>query len=423
VSLLIKGVTNFVGLADTPASYSGQADKLPHVKATEDALEFTPWKAFSKTKIFDGATASPPTRYLKPLTIFPNHTPSGSGGRLQRIFAICVGGYIYVGGGRFWEVVYNKQVWRYKPATGEWARMANLPDNYGFYQQNNVAGYHDGKIYLYANYKAAPYCTKLLEYNIAGNSWTVYDAFGTNALHKTVLACLSDGLYLCLDQHLQIWDYTAHTWSGEKAAPPDEFEVGGRIGDDIYCLGRTNVKTYKYNKGGNSWDDQTQDAPVGLHNGCACYVEDADEIWAYYLNGRVCYKYTTAGGWVSQFTYGRDSAQWDWFLQFSGETKLYAVFGIGGLETSYEDNVYSGSIHTYDPDSLNWELLGVDLTQGDFIVIDTGDVPVLVEKDGVLKWTATGLATFFIMEPGRYLFTLSKDYTYDNTKIWKSVWG
>jgi len=40
VSLLIKGVTNFLGLTDTPASFAGQSGKLPVVKSVEDALEF-----------------------------------------------------------------------------------------------------------------------------------------------------------------------------------------------------------------------------------------------------------------------------------------------------------------------------------------------------------------------------------------------
>lgn len=40
MSLLIKGVTDFLSLTDTPASYSGQASRVAAVKATEDALEF-----------------------------------------------------------------------------------------------------------------------------------------------------------------------------------------------------------------------------------------------------------------------------------------------------------------------------------------------------------------------------------------------
>lgn len=40
MSLLIKGVANFLGLTDTPASFAGQSGKLPVVKSAEDALEF-----------------------------------------------------------------------------------------------------------------------------------------------------------------------------------------------------------------------------------------------------------------------------------------------------------------------------------------------------------------------------------------------
>jgi len=40
VSLLIKGVANFLALTDTPASYAGEAAKVAAVNAGEDALEF-----------------------------------------------------------------------------------------------------------------------------------------------------------------------------------------------------------------------------------------------------------------------------------------------------------------------------------------------------------------------------------------------
>lgn len=40
MSLLVKGVTEFLKLTDTPASYSGQASRVAAVKATEDELEF-----------------------------------------------------------------------------------------------------------------------------------------------------------------------------------------------------------------------------------------------------------------------------------------------------------------------------------------------------------------------------------------------
>ncbi|MBA7523175.1 hypothetical protein ES705_16531 [subsurface metagenome] len=417
------GAEVFLDLKDTPGVYTGQALKPVQVNAGVNALEFTTWRKFTGTKIFDGQTASPPTRYLKPVTTFPNINPSGSGNKFHRVFAIGVGGYIYMGGGRYSTIdIYNRQVWRYQLSTGEWERLSDLPNDYGFLQENCIAGENDGKIYVYAHYLQNNYTTKLLAYNIAGDSWTVYDGFGSPIGTKVVLAALTDYLYLTIDQVCKRWDYTLHTW-GDRAAAPDEFEVGGNIGDEMYCLGRTNDHTYKHNKAGDSWDDQSQDAPVALYFGFAHYVEDHDELWASNSTHRTVYKYTTAGGWVSQFTYGRDSGLWDWFLQLAGETKLYALFAINQMESGFDDNVGSGSVHLYDPDSLNWCLLVTDLNAGSFIVVDTGGVPIQVEKDGVLKWTCTGLSTFFIMETGRYYFTLSKDYTMLNTKIWKSVWG
>lgn len=40
MSLLVKGVTNLLGLTDTPASYSGQAGRVAVVNTEENALEF-----------------------------------------------------------------------------------------------------------------------------------------------------------------------------------------------------------------------------------------------------------------------------------------------------------------------------------------------------------------------------------------------
>lgn len=40
MSLLVKGVTNFLALTDTPASYAGEATKVAAVNAGEDTLEF-----------------------------------------------------------------------------------------------------------------------------------------------------------------------------------------------------------------------------------------------------------------------------------------------------------------------------------------------------------------------------------------------
>jgi len=65
VSLLIKGVTNFIGLTDTPATYAGSADFLTKVNPGETGLEF--------------ATAV--TQYQMPTNIIPDN-PSVVGGLL-----------------------------------------------------------------------------------------------------------------------------------------------------------------------------------------------------------------------------------------------------------------------------------------------------------------------------------------------------
>ena len=414
-------VSTFLALADTPAAYAGQADKLPHVNATEDALAFTPWKVFSATKIFDGQTASPPTYYLQAITTFPNINPADSGGKMHRCCAIGIGGNIYVGGGRYFNTgIYNNQWWKYNIATEKWTKLANLPDNYGFsVNWRDCIGFYNGKIYLRAEYKENSYTNALLEYNIAGDSWDAYASFGTGATHHYILAACTDALYLAVDTEFKKWDYGLHSWTDLTALPSTPL-AGGIIGDEVYAV--VGTATYKYNKGTTNWDDQVQAAPAIL-GGAGGYVEDMDAVWALNRTTSIVYRYTPAGGWVAQFTYARDSWEWGYMIQFTGESKVYCFFDDTETHSGFDDLVACGSIHLYNPDSLVWEIYAATFTAGDFLVIDTGQVPIVCEKDGLLKFTATGLSAFFIMETGRYLITLSKDYTFANTKLWKSVWG
>ncbi|MBA7546982.1 hypothetical protein ES705_39384 [subsurface metagenome] len=414
------GVKEFVKLSDTPAAYAGKALKPVQVNAGVTALEFTNWRKFTGTKIFDGQTASPPTRYLKPVTMYPNINPDGSGGALQRSFATIAAGEIYTGGGRYTTLgVYNTQWWKYTIATGKWTRLANLPNNYGSsVNWRSNAGYFNGKIYLRAEYLNNDYSRKLLIYDIAGDSWTSLETWGSMSTHNYILACCTDSLYLAVDTDFRKIDYTTLAITVLTALASDPL-AGGVCGDDV--IAAHGNATYRYNKGTTAWDNMAQAYPNYIH-GSGCFVEDGDAL--YYVNDDydIFQKYTIAGGWVAQFTCGRATRMPDYLLQVSGEAKIYCYWDNPESYTA-TDNVACGSIHVYDPDSLNWCLLATDLVAGDFIVVDTGGVPILVEVNGMLKWTCTGLSTFFIMESGRYYFTLSKDYTMINTKIWKSVWG
>ncbi|MBA7579689.1 hypothetical protein ES708_21565 [subsurface metagenome] len=417
------GAKNFLALTDTPASYAGQKTKVPQVNEAENALEFIAAARFTTTKIFDGRTASPPTLYLRGVTRYPNYNPVDSGGRMQRSIAIAIDGNIYVGGGRYFTVdIWNNQWWKYNVAGGAWTRLTDLPANYGFtVNWRSCTGYYNGKIYLRAEYLDNAYNRKLLEYDIAGDSWAVYDTFGDLHSARYVLAACTDALYLAVDTTFKKWDYTTHTWT-DLAALGDAPRAGGIIGDEVYAV--YDDKTYKYNKVGNTWDDQAHPRPSGYVGFvCGCYIEDMDELWGLSYTTEKVYKYTTAGGWVQQFTYARDSRVWNFMLQLTGEDKIYCYFDNPESYLDYDDLVACGSIHVYDPDSLNWELLGVDLDQGDFMIIDPGGVPVLMEKDGILKLTVSELTTFFITEAGRYRFILSKDYSFTDVNIWRSVWG
>ncbi|GAI62355.1 unnamed protein product, partial [marine sediment metagenome] len=296
-----------------------------------------------------------------------------------------------------------------------------LPANYSCsVNWRQCIGYYNGKIYIRAEYINNNYTDKLLEYDVAGDNWATYSTFESMVSHKYLLAACTDYLYLALDTTFKRFHYDTHAWDDLANLADDPF-AGGVISDDIIAV--VGTTTYKYNKGLDQWDDQSQAVPTDILKGSGGFIEDLDEIWALDRTPSIIYKYTAAGGWVAQFTYGRDSWEWGYFMQLTGEDRVYCYFDDTESHAGYTDLVAGGSVHVYDPASLNWCLLAADLVAGDFIVVDTGGVPILVEKDGVLKWTCTGLSTFFIMESGRYYFTLSKDYTMLNTKIWKSVWG
>ena len=420
MSLLIKGVTTFIGLTDTPASYAGQQTKVPKVKAAQDGLEFLA-VGFTGTTVFDGQTASPPTRYLTPLTTYPNRNPSGSGAAMQRSFAIAVNGEIYVGGGRYATVgIYNNQWWKYTIATGKWTRLANLPGNYGgTVNSRGHVGHHAGKIYIRAEYLENNHTQHLLIYDIAGNSWSTLATWGALYDHKYLMAPCSDALYLSVDSDFRKINYATLAIT-DLANMPADARVGGNIGDEIRYAGMDN-KTYLYNKGADSWGDQDQPIVGQFYSGC--WVEDFDAFWAVGEDDHKFYKYTPAGGWVAQFTYGRNCRAPDYLFVFTGENIVYAYWDNPESYSGFTDNVVSGTIQYYNPTTLLWELLAMTLNAGDFLVVDTGQSPVYCELDGLYKFTATGLSTTFIMETGRYRFTMSKDYPFANTKIYRAVWG
>ena len=431
MSLLTKGVSNFLGLMDAPDSYAGHAQKQARVNLTENALEFVVGSKFTTTKVFDGATASPPTIYLLPYTMIPYYDLGyGQFNRLYGFLAAVHDGYIYVAGGYNGIGTSTNLHFRFNLTTEKWERLANLPGDYrNFSTSYPVSGYHDGKLYYYAPY--GPSDWKLLAYDIDGNSWAVYtppDCPGNP--DEAVLFAASDALYLYQTDGTEPafhtfdrMDYVTHAWTSLNAPPANPCHTGGVIDDELYIVERVGSRrTFKYDKVANSWADQVQNCPTFLGIP-AHFIEDQDEIWgATYSLPSSVYKYTPAGGWVQQFTTARNTWPWDWILKPSGMAGWYALHGRSG-EGNGTEPVSGGAIQRYI-DSGIWNLLKQHFEEGDLLIVnETSGVPVHIEANGALKFIANGLQTVYIIDTTDYVFTLDKDYRYDGLEIWRSVWG
>lgn len=418
--------TTFLELEDTPADYATHGKKVARVNVDATALEFATIMQLAGAKIFDGAVDSPPTGYLYPLGMIPYYSVDPIDKNLTRFFAILVGDYIYVGGGQDSGEAgqYTNHFWRYAMASKTWTRLANFPRP--VYGRGNCSGHKGGVIYAFGHFGAGTENNRMWEYTIATDSWAEY-AGPSGPLVSTggvVIAACSDFLYMVFGNEslaimaLSKYDYTAHTWTDGLALPVSS-ELGGKIGDDLYILGKDSpYRTYKYNKGGDSWDDQAQNAPYRYTTDSKGYVEDADALWmtSYSPAGKV-YRYTTAAGWVLQFNEIYSNHIW-YMLIPSGSSSGYAAFGLaGGGEIIPE----RGTFHRY-LDSGVWDLKSQALNAGDLITISANGVPVNVDIKGILQFTCKGLMTVQIIVAGTYDFTLDKDYSYKDVTIWRSTW-
>ena len=419
-------------MTDTPSAYAGASQRQARVNLAEDALEFVVGSKFTTTRVFDGATASPPTIYLLPYTMIPYYDLGyGQFNRLYGFLAAVHDGYIYVAGGYDGIGTSTNLHFRFNLTTEKWERLANLPGDYrNFSTSFPVSGYHSGKLYYYAPY--GPSNWQVLEYDIASNAWTWIGTAPNcpgNA-DEAVLFAASDALYLYQTDRTEPafhtfdkMDYATHAWTNLTAPPANPCHTGGVIVNEIYIVERTGSRrTLAYNKAGDSWLFTIHNCPTFL-GVPGFYNEDQDAIWgATYSKPSDVYKYTPAGGWVHQFTTARDTWPWDWILQPSGKQGWYALHGRSG-EGNGTEPVSGGAIQEYIDTGI-WNLLKQHFEEGDLLIVnETSGVPVHVEANGALKFIANGLQTVYIIDTTDYVFTLNKDYRYDGLEIWRSVWG
>ena len=432
MSLLVKGVTSFIELADTPVAYAGQAQRIAAVNLAEDALEFRPHSKFTTTKVFDGDTAVPPTIYFTPFGMIPYHDFSEEGKGVYEYGAIVVGDHMYVFGGQSpgGPSEYTNLHYRYNFNTGLWEKRASLPVNGHTDYFCPVVGYRGGKIYWACAYNGPNYYKKILEYDPVPNTWmAIGDWPAIGDFDELWMLAASDAIYLhqsdsSFGQRFDKLDYATHVWTaltnmGQRS------KVAGLISDQIYAVG-IDGHTYKYDKVGNTWADQAQNCPLGAaFNVGACYDETQSAVWvrSATIGAAIHYKYTPAGGWVAQFTAARHSYPWDWLLVRTNDRFMYALWGYGHVIGGQNEKVASGAIQRYEPASV-WELLTQAFNEGDLLIMNQpGKVPVNVEKDGILKFISQGMETVYIVETGNYYFTLSKDFSLRGVEIWRSVWG
>ena len=428
MSLLVKGVTSFLKLTDTPVSYAGTAQKIAAVNIGESGLEFRPHSKFTSTKLFDGATASPPTIYTSPLTNMPYAFNYGDRG-IYEFGAVIVGDWLYVFGGQYHDgSEYSNRCYRYHLTARYWERLANLLVNGHSPYKSTCAGYHNGKLYFASVFNSQNWDRHIRSYDIASNSWADEGAYTPlSQVNEICLFCCADALYLhqshtSWGQRLDKMDYATKAWTNLTAFS-GRLAIGGVIGDEIYAVRMNNRHTYLYNKGGDSWVDQSQTCPVG--SGAACYDENRAAIWVADFSAKPysAYRYTPVGGWVTQYTEGRQTRSPDWFVVSANTARVYCLFGYEGLWVSETEGIGGGCVHYFEPNGV-WKLLTQTFNEGDLMVLyEEADIPVVVEKNGKPLFTGSGMDTVYIVAAGSYLFSLSQDFEKKSVQIWRSIWG
>ncbi len=423
------GVKEFLKLEDTPTAYTDKAGNAPLVTVGEDALEFKPVDHYSFSSIFDGGVDSPATGYILPKGVMPYKVwdDTNKQYRLAEFFAVPVGEYIYFGGGECSGLVprhFTKQFWRYKPATGEWTRLADLPQTATFGYDS--AGYHDGKIYAHTAWYDEGYAGHLFIYTIATDSWQDIAGFANaylGAATNVVLAACSDYLYVLVRtggtaySH-QRFDYTAETWGGARATPAENCYLGGVIGDEFYIVADASpFRVYQHDKVADSWVDQAQNAPERLKY-AGCNIEDADEWWRLLGTAgttHLLYKYTPAGGWVLQKNLGVAPEYWEHFVQMVGETNGWLFYGAGEA-----GGAAWGDYSQYIDDGI-WDLGSKAFVEGDMVVITPKGVPVVCSIEGSMRFITSAHYASILTEAATWDFSLDKTYDYYGVKIWAGV--
>ncbi len=270
------GAATFVGLKDTPETYSGQSGKLAKVKATEDGLDLDLLLSFT-----DWYAGGVPTDFP---WVFEANTPCGwSNPCLSPIVKNDIGQYIvYVAG-------YDVQrLYEYNLDTKQWHRLADPPD------------------VLFTPLALSPDGSKLA-------------AYGQN--NKNVL---------------YIYGIEVNSWISSPAAPQmdaTDVTIEGKVwadDDTVWCVVRANlppftVKCFRYVVSTTTWTQFTNSIAPAVSNPQGIGITP-DETVLYFGNcGADYHTYTKYVISTDTYTYG-DMGSQRRFFYCADRTRLWYTF-------------------------------------------------------------------------------------------------
>lgn len=159
------------------------------------------------------------------------------GPSLSELPAAALGDFIYVGGGLTSLTSSVSEFWRFQPATGQWTRLADMPDR----RDHGMMAAHDGRIYFFGGYRNALS-------GASNNAWR-FDP-GTN------------------------------NWTILPAMPGNRVAGGAAsLGEHIYVAGGrdTNQTIFRFTPAGNSW--HTVHINDAVNRDHSAVVAHEGEIW------------------------------------------------------------------------------------------------------------------------------------------------
>lgn len=164
----------------------------------------------------------------------------GTGPLLSELPTAAIGGDIYVAGGLRSLTSHTPELWRFRPATGQWTRLRDMPGS----RDHAMMVAYDGRLYYFGGYSQPIF-------NAARTAWR-YDP--------------------ATDQWRSLGEMPAAMAAGGAAV----------LDDHIYVMGRSSSQFYRYDPAAGTWEELTLNDTVARDHSAMVAYEG--EIWV--MGGR-----------------------------------------------------------------------------------------------------------------------------------------